>query len=71
MNITGKLTYVNLSGGCWGIEGDDGQKYHPVDGIPEAYKKEGKRVKVKLSPVQSFGIFMWGQDVNLETIDQL
>ncbi|MEM9681053.1 MAG: hypothetical protein AAF901_12095 [Bacteroidota bacterium] len=71
MRITGKVTYVKLSGGFWGIEGDDGQKYHPVDGLPKAYQKEGQRVSAKVSPVQAFGIFMWGQDVNVEKIDQL
>lgn len=71
MNITGSIKYVNLSGGFWGIEGDNGQKYTPVGKLPSSLQKEGTRVKATLQPVSSFGIFMWGQDVEVKSISEI
>ena len=43
MNITGSIKYVNLSGGFWGIEADNGQKYQPVEKLPAQLRQEGLR----------------------------
>lgn len=71
MMITGTITYVDLSGGFWGIEGDDGQKYTPNDQLPDTFHQEGLKVKAELRPANGFGIFMWGQQVNVIKIEQL
>lgn len=63
--ITGKVTYVNLSGGFWGIQGNDGQKYQPTN-LPNHHKKEGKKVTLKVKEAENgFSIFMWGQMVEI------
>ncbi|MEM7372150.1 MAG: hypothetical protein AAF587_26265 [Bacteroidota bacterium] len=71
MKITGTITYVDLSGGFWGIEGDDGQKYTPNEHLPETFQQEGLKVKAEVTPANGFGIFMWGQQVNVIKIEQL
>lgn len=71
MHITGKITYVDLSGGFWGIVGDDGQKYFPSDGIPQTLQKEGLRVKASYTPSQGFSIFMWGKQVDIKQIERI
>ena len=71
MNITGIIKYVNLSGGFWGIEADNGQKYQPVDKLPAQLRKEGTRVKATIQPVATFGIMMWGQDVEVKSIAEI
>ncbi|MEL6670645.1 MAG: hypothetical protein AAFR61_00490 [Bacteroidota bacterium] len=71
MKVTGTVTYVDISGGFWGIEGDDGQKYQPVDGLPAQYRKEGQRIEAKVSPSQGFSLFMWGRDVKINNIKEL
>jgi hypothetical protein len=71
MDIKGKVTFVNLSGGFWGIEAEDGQKFQPVDKLPAGLLKEGTRIQATVKPVQAFGIQMWGQDVEIKSIIQL
>jgi hypothetical protein len=71
MQITGKVTFVDLSGGFWGIEGDDGQKYNPLDSLPSSYRKKGLRVKAEVSPAKAFSIFMWGRNVNIDKIEKV
>ena len=68
MNITGHIRYQDLEGGFWGILGDDGSKYLPVDGLPESFKKEGLAVEVKVEIVHMTGTVMWGQYVNVRSI---
>ena len=71
MKITGTVTYVNLSGGFWGIKGDDGQQYAPASDLPNEFRVEGMRIVAKAKPVQVFSISMWGQHVELSDIKAL
>ncbi len=71
MQITGKVTYVDLSGGFWGIEGDDGQQYNPLGSLPKSFQEKGLRIKANISPAQSFSIFMWGRNVAIKNIERI
>ena len=71
MTIQGTVRYIELSGGFWGIEADDGQKYAPVDDLPTPLQQDGIRVKADLKPAQVFSIMMWGEPVNIVSIDKL
>lgn len=71
MEIKGKVTYVDLSGGFWGIEGEDGQQYNPVGSLPRSLQKEGLSIKAKVKPAQSFSIFMWGRNVDIQNIEPI
>lgn len=42
--ITGTITYVEIEGGFFTIDGDDGSKYDPVN-LPDAFRKDGLHVK--------------------------
>ncbi len=43
--IVGTIIYKNMEGGFYAIDGDSGDKYDPIS-IPEAFRKDGLRVKV-------------------------
>lgn len=68
MQITGKITYIDLSGGFWGIQGDDGQKYNPLDTLPKQYQREGLQVEAEVSYSNAFSMFMWGRNVDIQKI---
>lgn len=71
MHVTGKITYQDLEGGFWGIIGDDGQKYHPVDGLPAEAQKEGQRVEAELEAAQMMSFAMWGRTVRVRHLTLL
>lgn len=68
MKISGHITYVDLSGGFWGIISSEGDQYQPVTPIPRTFCKEGLKVKATLSPASGMSIFMWGTQVNIDSI---
>lgn len=71
MTITGKIVYQNLSGGFWGIEGDDGEQYRPDD-MPSALQKEGLRVRVSLKESGGgMSVFMWGKSVRIQSYEKI
>lgn len=71
MQISGKIVHVDLSGGFWGIEGEAGQKFYPVDGLPRPFRKEGLQVKATVRPSDVFSIFMWGANVEIDSIEKV
>lgn len=68
MKISGHVTYVELSGGFWGIVSSEGDQYQPVAPIPANLQKEGIKVTAKVSPASGMSIFMWGTQVNVDSI---
>lgn len=71
MQITGTVVHVDLSGGFWGIEGDNGEKYQPTSSLPDKFRQEGLKVKAEIKPSDSFTIFMWGKSVDVKRIEKL
>ncbi len=43
--IHGTIVHMNIEGGFFAIDGDDGSKYDPVS-LPESFRKNGLKVKV-------------------------
>lgn len=43
--IVGIVKYNNIEGGFYAIDGDDGNKYDPIN-LPESFRKDGLKVKV-------------------------
>ncbi|ARA91743.1 hypothetical protein AWN76_000225 [Rhodothermaceae bacterium RA] len=68
MTITGTVVYNDFEGGFWGIVADDGQALRPLDGLPEAVRKEGCRVETEVEPVQVLSFAMWGTPVKIHAI---
>lgn len=66
--INGKIVYLDLSGGFYGIEGNNGEKLNPVDGLPKTFQKPGLQVEVSYKSSDTFSIHMWGQNVNIVDI---
>lgn len=57
--ITGKVTYKNIEGGFYAIDGDNGSKYDPIN-LPGPFRKDGLRVKVtarRKTDVMSFHMY--------------
>lgn len=71
MELIGKVVKVSVSGGTWGIEGDDGQQYMPVNGIPQGFRKQGLRVKIDAQPASGVDLFMWGRQVSISSIHKV
>jgi hypothetical protein len=66
MIIKGTVQHQALSGGFWGIIGDDGQKWKPVN-MPKALQKEGLKVEVEAEKSANvMSIFMWGTNIDIK-----
>jgi len=68
MHITGQIKYQEIEGGFWGLIGDDGSKYVPVEGLPDTFKTDGLSVQTEVEIVHMIGTSMWGQYVKVLTI---
>ena len=65
MKIKGKVAYQELGTGFWGIIGNDGSKYRPVNLLKEL-EKEGLSVEVEAKEHKNaVSIFMWGITVKI------
>ena len=70
MRVKGTVTYLDLEGGFWGILGDDGSRYHPVEPLPSSVRSEGCRVVAELEPANVMSFAMWGKNVRVLEIRQ-
>ncbi|MBK8506364.1 MAG: hypothetical protein IPL46_31690 [Saprospiraceae bacterium] len=62
--IRGKVIFNDLSGGFWGIEGNDGRQWRPVN-MPEQLKVRGALIEVTGEDDDSESIFMWGDPIRI------
>ena len=68
---SGRVSYVNLEGGFYGITGDDGKKYEPLD-LDAKYRKDGLRVAFDATVAKDVASTrMWGTPVNLTLIEEI
>ncbi|GMQ81820.1 MAG: hypothetical protein BMS9Abin05_1256 [Rhodothermia bacterium] len=68
MKIEGKITYQDLEGGFWGIIGSGGDKYVPIEHLPEEVQVDGLEISANVEPVQLLGTTMWGTHVKVTSI---
>lgn len=67
----GTIRYIALEGGFFGIIGSDGTHYDPVN-LATAFQQDGLRVRFTAKPAKSQVSFhMWGQMVEVITIEKL
>lgn len=65
IKIKGKAHFQNIGMGFWGIIGEDGQKWRPIN-MPEQLKKEGKSTQVVGQRIEEdFSIEMWGAPIRI------
>jgi hypothetical protein len=67
---TGEVKYLNFEGGFYGIVGDDGKSYDPIN-MPQEFKVDGLRVQFTANLTDYLSFHMWGQVVRLITIEKL
>lgn len=66
--IVGNVTYRNIEGGFYAIEGDDGKKYDPIN-LPESFKKDGLKIKVTARlKKEAMGFHMYGTIIEVVNI---
>lgn len=47
VDVTGTIRHFDLEGGFWAIRGDDSVTYDPHSGVPDSFRQEGLRVRLK------------------------
>lgn len=62
--IKGRVVYKDLNGGFWGIEGEDGRQYFPIN-MPEQLKIPEARVEITAIESDMESIFMWGDPIKI------
>jgi inhibitor of cysteine peptidase len=67
----GTVKYIGLEGGFWGIIGDDGKKYDPIN-LPDEFKAEDLKVyfEYKIAEDQ-ISFHMWGQLIEITKIRKI
>jgi hypothetical protein len=69
--VSGTVIYIPLEGGFYGIAGDDGKNYYPVN-LEPYYEKNGTRILFTFVPEQDVATTaMWGIPVRITTIKTL
>ena len=67
LKATGTIVFNDFEGGFWGIEGDDGKKYCPVE-LPIEFQIEGLKVRVEMKRAAVMSFQMWGIHVEITEI---
>ena len=68
---TGTIEYIELEGGFYGIVGDDGENYNPID-LMQQYQQHDLEIYFEariLKDVDS--IYMWGIAIEITRIEKL
>lgn len=69
--MAGTVTHVDLEGGFYGITGDDGKQYDPLN-LDEKYRVNGLRVAFEAGEAKDTATTrMWGTPVNLVFIEEI
>jgi hypothetical protein len=66
----GTVRYLSFEGGFYGIVGDDGNNYDPIN-IPHEFKVDGLRVQFTANLTDYVSFHMWGYVVKLFSIEKL
>lgn len=69
--VTGTVVFLSFEGGFYGIKGDDGRSYDPVN-LPEDLRVDGLHVRFEAKELTGMASFhMWGIMVELVHIQKL
>ena len=65
MRIRGRVVYMNLATGFWGIVDGAGNKWRPVV-LPERLRRDGLEVELTAEPAaEDVSVFMWGSPIRI------
>ena len=70
MRIKGKVVYMNLEMGFWGIVSQNGKEYRPVN-MPEQLKTEGAEVSIVAHEADEMSFIMWGTPIKIVSFHTL
>jgi hypothetical protein len=71
IQATGEISYVVTEDGLYGIIGDDGKKYQPIN-LPQELRKNGLAVKFNAEIRDDlFSSITWGTPIKIKTIKKL
>ncbi len=69
--VQGTVVFVDLEGGFYGIQGDDGTQYDPMY-LDESFHQDSLRVRFQFAEVDdAVGIRQWGRIIELEQIERI
>jgi hypothetical protein len=68
IQATGVVQHQDIEGGFFGIVADDGAKYDPGT-LPEAFQKDGLKVKFTARKTNGMTTRMWGTTVEIQKIE--
>ncbi len=66
--IEGDVRFIDLEGGCWGLQ-TDSATYEPVGGFPEGFRQDQLAVRATVRSVDGASICMIGPLVEIVTIE--
>lgn len=71
MTITGRMEWQDIEGGFWGLVGDDGKKYRPMnaDSLDASLLENGRRVRVSATRDAGMSISMWGINISVQSAE--
>lgn len=71
ITASGTVRFQQIEGGFWGIVGDDGRRYDPME-LPPEFHKDGLRVRFEAVPeTDMMSTRMWGTMITLTAIEAL
>jgi hypothetical protein len=71
LDLTGRVAYIDLEGGFYGIYGDDGVSYDPTN-LPADFQKDSLRVLFNGTIItEGASYHMWGKTIKLNKIERL
>jgi len=68
MKVTGTVEFVDLEGGIWRLNGDDGKRYTLLGARSDLKSAKGARVEVEGTLDDGFGIAMAGPQLRVARI---
>ncbi len=65
MKIRGRVVYMDLATGFWGVVDGAGNRWRPV-AMPERLRRQGLEVELDAEPVaEEASVFMWGTPIRI------
>jgi len=71
MKVTGTVELIDLEGGVWRLNGDDGKRYTLLGSKADLKSAKGARVEVEGTVDEGFGIAMSGPQLRVARIRKL
>jgi hypothetical protein len=68
---TGRIQYIAQGEGFYGIIGDDGENYEPID-LTQRFQKDDLQIRFEANILKDINsIYMWGTAIEITKIEKL